>query len=146
MLTIPERLVRGGVVALTVCVVFGATAGGAQARPRIAALHAGLTGVGETGASYEVIVSTRLRACAQRGRLVVRVREQNTGFDDPPTLVAERYRKFFLRQTARCQTHAIRWKLGDAFFGIGVYRLRYQLVDRDGAFSRSAFRHFETYD
>jgi len=105
-----------------------------------------LVGVGAYGADYSVRVSARLRICAQKGRLVIRVREQNTGFDDPPTVVAENFRKFFKRQRRACQTYSMDWKLGDSFFGIGVYRLRFQAVDRNGEISKSEFRQFETGD
>jgi hypothetical protein len=118
----------------------------ALARPAITSARAAITGVGSPGPSYTVRVGAELRVCAQRGRLVIRVREQNTGFDDPPTVVAEKFRKVFLRQRTRCETHVIEWKLGDSFFGIGVYRLRFQAVDRDSVFSRSVFRKFETTD
>jgi hypothetical protein len=93
-----------------------------------------------------VAVAGHVRVCAQKGRLVVRVREQLTGFDDPPTLVAQNFRKLSTRQSARCQTHVVRWKLGDRFFGVGVYRLRFQAVDRDGVASTSVFRRFQTTD
>jgi hypothetical protein len=36
--------------------------------------------------------------------------------------------------------------LGDRFFGVGVYRLRFQAVDRDGVASTSVFRRFQATD
>lgn len=140
----PRPGVRALVVLIAIAVHSIAAAADAGARPRIERLRATLTGVGPPGTGYEVIVTGSMRVCAQTGRLVVRVREQNTGFDNPPTVTAENFRKFFLRQRARCQRHVVRWELGDRFFGIGVYRLRFQAVDRDGEFSRSVFRRFET--
>jgi hypothetical protein len=118
----------------------------ALARPSIASLRVTQTAVGEAGPGYSVVVAGHVRVCAQKGRLVVRVREQLTGFDDPPTLVAQNFRKLSTRQSARCQTHVVRWKLGDRFFGVGVYRLRFQAVDRDGVASTSVFRRFQTTD
>ena len=118
----------------------------ALARPSIASLRVTQTAVGAAGPNYSVMVAGHVRVCAQKGRLVVRVREQLTGFDDPPTLVSENFRHVSARQTARCQTHVVRWKLGDRFFGVGVYRLRFQAVDRNGVASRAVFRRFQTTD
>jgi hypothetical protein len=118
----------------------------ALARPSIAGLRVTQTAVGAAGPNYSVMVAGHVRVCAQKGRLIVRVREQLTGFDDPPTLVSENFRRVSARQTGRCQTHVVRWKLGDRFFGVGVYRLRFQAVDRDGVASRAVFRRFQTTD
>ena len=90
----PRR--TGLIAAAALCL--GLTASEASARPRIASANVSLVGVGEYGPDYSVRVNARLRICAQKGRLVIRVREQNTGFDDPPTVVAENFRKFFKRQ------------------------------------------------
>jgi hypothetical protein len=92
------------------------------------------------------MVAARVRVCAQSGPLVLRVREQSTRFDDPPTVVAENFRKLSAHRGARCQAHVMRWKLGDRFFGVGVYRLRFRALDRDGVASTSVFRKFETTD
>jgi hypothetical protein len=134
-----------GAVIAALTVSLSTASATASARPHIATLRATLTGVGPPGTGYEVIVTGGLRVCAQNGRLTVRVREQSTGFDDPPTVTAQNFRKFFLRQRQRCQRHVVRWKLGDRFFGIGVYRLRFQVQDADGELSRSVFRKFETH-
>ncbi|WP_205695741.1 hypothetical protein [Conexibacter sp. SYSU D00693] len=138
---------RAAVVAAVAGVLVAlAPAASAQARPRIAGLQVTQTGLGPPGPDYEVEVAARVRVCAQRGRVTVRVREQDTTFETPPTVNATQFRRFTRTQRSRCQTHEVSWILGDRFFGVGVYRLRFQVADRQGALSPSVFRKFETGD
>lgn len=129
--------------AATTAAFLGPQVAGADARPAITTLHWTQTGT-TPGAGYEVIESATMRVCARRGRLVLRVREQETGYDG--TVSAQHFRKSFRRQTARCQTHTLRWTLGDAFFGVGVYRLRFTVTDSAGVTSRPVFRKSATGD
>jgi hypothetical protein len=121
-----------------------ANAVASEVQPRIASLRWREQGVGPPGPGYRVRESITLRACAVRGRLAIRVREQKQGFDG--TVVAEHFRKFRVRQKRRCQRHEVAWRLGDRFFGIGKYVVRTSIVDAFGRESAPVFRSSKVTD
>jgi hypothetical protein len=114
----------------------------AAVQPRITSASVGVAGH-NPGADYFVTVTVRARVCAAKGPVTLRVREQlNLGGDT----ISEHFRRYAARNSARCQTHRIVYKLGDAFFGIGTYQVRLQASDRFGRRSRSVFRTHDTND
>jgi hypothetical protein len=121
----------------------GEPASSSVVRPRITFLRLVEKGY-NPGPDYYVTETVTLRACAARGHLSLRVRERKEGGDG--SIIAEHFRAFGLRQGQRCQTHTARWKLGDSFFGIGYYRLRFTVIDRFGRRSPAVFRQEFTGD
>jgi hypothetical protein len=114
----------------------------AAVQPRISS--ASVSEVGHNpGPDYFVTVTIRARVCAAKGPVTLRVRERKTLGGE---VEAEHFRRYRMRNAARCQNHQVAFKLGDAFFGIGSYQLRLQASDRFGRVSRSVFRTHDTSD
>jgi hypothetical protein len=118
-------------------------AGAAVVSPRTRSFGHSLEGIGPPGPTYYVLVSAHFRACTAKGRLAVRIRERKEigGY-----VKAEHFRRFSVAQRRRCTRHAVTWRLGDRFFGIGYYKLRLKVKDRFGRESEPRFSSHFTAD
>jgi hypothetical protein len=114
--------------------------------PSVKSLHLHLEGHGPPGPNYFVTVEPKIRVCAKQGPVRLVVREQNTGFDDPPTIVATNSRTFVRNQHKPCQVYTPSWRLQLKFFGIGIYKVRVRAIDKDGEGSRTVTDTIRTYD
>jgi hypothetical protein len=50
------------------------------------------------------------------------------------------------QQTAHCQWRTFKWKLHQQFFGVGTYKVRATVYDKDTQFSNTVSRHETTTD
>jgi len=132
------------------CVVLGlgalpgaAPAAGPHADPTIKAMRLWSTGHGDPGPDYFVRVHLRLRVCAVRGDMKVRVHEtlrigSNT--------FGDHRRALEYRQSAHCQRRTFTWRLRDEFMGVGTYRVAANVRDHDGQVSETRSRKLVTID
>ena len=114
-----------------------------HADPRIRSMRMRLTGHGKPGASYYVRVAIRLRVCGVRGRSRVTFNET---LGSGGTTFSEDTHTTSFRQVARCQTRTFKWKLRDEFFGVGTYKVRATVSDKDAQFSNTMSRSQTTID
>ncbi|MEX2195217.1 MAG: hypothetical protein WD844_08005 [Thermoleophilaceae bacterium] len=112
-------------------------------RPTVRAFRHSLQGFGEPGPRYGVRVTARFRACAVRGRLLVRIRERKTLGGE---VFAERTNRWRRTHRRRCGMYTFRWRLRDSFFGVGRYQLRVIVTDRYGRSSRARYTSHFTSD
>jgi hypothetical protein len=120
-----------------------APAAGPHADPEIKAMRLWSTGHGDPGPDYFVRVHLRLRVCAVRGAMKVRVHETlriggNTFGDHRRTLG--------YRQSAHCQRRTFKWRLRDEFLGVGTYRVAANVRDHDGQVAETRSRQLVTID
>jgi len=148
---VPWRAVSRARTTLPVlCVVLGlgalpaaAPTAGLHADPSIKAMRLWSTGHGDPGPDYFVRVHLRLRVCAVRGDMKVRVHEtlrigSNT--------FGDHRRALEYRQSAHCQRRTFKWRLRDEFMGVGTYRVAANVRDHDGQVSETRSRKLVTID
>ncbi len=114
-----------------------------HADPRIRSMRMRLTGHHPGGDDYYVRTRIRLRVCAVRGPAKV-VMNESLGLSGQ--LISEHTRRLRFRQSARCQWHAFKWRLGNEFFGVGAYRVAAKVADTDDQESKTVSRRHTTND
>lgn len=91
------------------------------------------------GPRYTVSERFRVRVCAPRGAVGFTVQETKGWAGQ---VWQDRYSSYSRRQSSHCQTHTIKWRLRDEFFGIGRYTVRISalsdLAGNSGVVKRSA--------
>lgn len=114
-----------------------------HADPKIKRMRMWMTSHNPRPNGYFVRVHIRLHVCAVRGRSEVVFRETKRLGGQT---FGEHTRTLRFRQRVRCQSRTFRWKLRDEFFGIGTYRVRATVRDKDAQSSKTVSRKFVTLD
>jgi hypothetical protein len=110
--------------------------------PRIRDMRLWLTGH-NPGHDYFVRVHVKLRICAVRGHAEVKIAETKGAGGHR---FAEHARTLNFEQMRACNTRSFRWKLRDEFFGVGTYKVKATVWDKDFQSSRPVSRRQTTLD